>query len=361
MNISFMRTRLFHFFTLLLLAISNGNTVMAQPNNIVTTSLQVHSEEGVTVVKRMYAAVSDYILITEQGDSILFYTLINDSLHYHFESVWLEPSKQLDGAGREELIVKLVLEDTRHRHTKTMFILNPDSKEVIFEAIYVLQNREERWEYSFSTVWNERNELIVDYGMHSTTHPNSEVKEGVYTLKNGKFTWSKPLVTFIHEELLVDALIDAAIVRQSNCEKKLSNYFLFFNNNADSIQFLFNFGCLSSTDKQAKYTMKAQQLDGVGSQEIIMEFESFGYQTAFTETIIFNLDAGEVMFRILNIGSGIHIRGEEWGDYFNWYYAVSFELSGNLVVEKVSSSEESDEISEGVYILENGVYTLSTN
>lgn len=179
-------------------------------------------------------------------------------------------------------------------------------------------------------------------------------------------------------------------------ENNLSNYYLRWNNNQDSILFFSNTFSLSSLSHFERSLgfgfylsdttfITLKQLDNKGNPEVIIKHNI--YRT--TITTIVNIDSGTIMFHSTNANSVTYFLGTSYGSDFNNYdecsyaYEISFDNDHHLIIHdlvlkgglnplKVSRDGRTvkgkrdylfmgchPDKKEGVYILENGIYTYS--
>ncbi len=180
-------------------------------------------------------------------------------------------------------------------------------------------------------------------------------------------------------------------------ENNLSKYYLRWNNNQDSILFFSNTFSLSSLSHFELYllggefylldttSISLKQLDNKGNSEVIIQHNI--YRT--TITTIINIDSGTIMFHSINANSVTYFLNTSYGSDFNNYdacsysYEISFDNNNNLIIhnlvlkgglnpltlgrDKHTGKGKRDYLwmdchpdkKEGVYILENGIYTYS--
>lgn len=350
---------------LLLFILLSAPIAFAQPTPPKTISLKTDKAQGLEVIKVIHPLTTMYYLLLNATDSILFRTIdhgLNDAPPI-LESMWIETPIQLDQKGSEEIILKHVRE-TSNEHVKRHFIINRDTKKVIFEGNYVHVSihttPQERWEYTSKMTFNEQKELVVDYGMHSTTHSKSSVKEGIYALQNGVFCWQRPLVAFTRNILATNDTLGVKIIQQGNCEKNLINYFLFYNNDQDSLLFLTHYGCLPYSSTINQITFRSCPADEHGNSMLLLEFNEPSYNMEQTRSVIFQLDAHQIVFSEATKAIGTHHYGEEIGPPFHWQFTVSFGVLGELIVEKIVSTETLNDLKEGTYRLIDGKYRIQS-
>lgn len=272
-------------------------------------------------------------MILPTGDSTLFFSINNNLDSLNFESVWFEKPIQLDTEGNHEVILKHV-KDYKNKHIKTIFIINTDKKKVMFSGDYIYSNRVETC--SFTTTFNDNNELIIDYGMYQTSSPYSNSDEGIYALHKGEYKWQRPLIIFEKKILFVNDSLGIEVIRKSNNEKNLSQYFVFYNNKKDSILFRSDhFCCPSSTHEirnNESVKLDFHQLDGTGNPELLLEYKYSSESRYGEDLAIINLDSGVVMFTVV---LEKHIPGgsEPPSEPFFIINEITYTEQGNLIVQ----------------------------
>ncbi len=136
----------------------------------------------------------------------------------------------------------------------------------------------------------------------------------------------------------------------------ISNYYIINEKRKDSLLFKHIQGDYPEYLDTAYLDFK--QLNRVGSNELILEYEYSGshtYTGYHRKIIIVDLDSLHVMFSMEIEAMGQHFFGEELGDHYGFRYDISFENSDIIIRKPIDTSgnytQERFVILEGQYVI----------
>jgi hypothetical protein len=333
--------------------------------------LEKNDSMGIQVIKVVYDLKTEYYLIFNKTDSILFrslnYRLDNDPSI--FEGISIDKPIQLDGIGKEEIRLFYVCNNNKAGElTKTAFIFNLDTKQKIFEGKYdyrtyeYYENEILNNSYSYHISFDKDKNLIIDYDKyHNNLEPDQ--KEGIYSLVNGKYIWIKSQFQYSRKTIVHNDSLGIKVIQISRCENPLSQHFLFFNNDSDSIPFRFSYSCIEDelSEHWENYKITSTQLDNMGSEEIIIEYsESSSHNRSRTDIVIFNVDTKKIIFRGCKSYFSRY-EGEMVAKCPGFACNIQIHDSGNIIVTHSANNCMNPELKEGVYTIQNGIYTWIKN
>lgn len=316
---------------------------------------------AIRIIKILYPLKTDYYLISNEIDSVLFH-----SLNYRFdkealiyEGFFIGNPIQLDGVGKKEIEIRHVFHDSKGREDmKTIYIVNIDTKQKMFVGRYQYDNYyKDRSGFSYKTSFDKDKNMILDYNKQQFSM-EPDHKEGIYSLLNGKYVWVKSQYHYTRKVIASNDHLDFKVVQISRCENQISEYFAVFNNNSDSIKFQYDYSCIELTLHEPKDSCKitARQLDHKGRKEVILEYSDGGYDRNSSTLMIFNLDARKLIFRGDKSFFAM-FNGEEFANCHGYRCDITIKNSGTIVVSYPPNGCMSPSLKNGVYKIQNGLYT----
>jgi hypothetical protein len=325
-----------------------------------TKLLAKNDSIGILIIRTGDASTTKYYVVYNQIDSILLHAMnrefYNDPSIY--EGFTIDKPVQLDNAGKKEIKIYYVLNGApgKGENNKTVFIINLNTKQKIFEGKYDYNDTDRKIQFGYTITFDSDGNLEIDYNKY-TCSAIPEQKEGIYSLVDGKYKWIRSKYVYSRKTIARDDSSGIHITAISRCENDLMKYFLFYNNDADSIQFLQYYTCAEKS--ASSYTedckIKFMQLDKKGRPEIILEYSSSSNSSSSKETIIFNIDAGEIIFRADNNFFSM-FEGEAIAKCKGYSSGIQILDSGNIKVTHPSENCMKPSVNEGTYVIENGKY-----
>ena len=319
---------------------------------------------GIQVIKAIDILKTEYYLIFNKTDSILFhslnYRLDNDPLI--FEGITINKPIQLDGIGKEEITLLYVNNNKKGgEYTKTAFVFNLDTKQKIFEGKYDYNETERKVAFSYTISFDKNRNLIIDYNKENS-NLDPEQKEGIYSLVNGKYIWIKSQYQYSRKTIVDIDSLNIKVIQISRCKNPLSRHFLFFNNDSDSICFRFSYSCIENEPLGylEDYKITSQQLDNIGSKEIIIEYSVSGLGPNSTDIVIFNVDTKKIIFSGCKNFFSMY-EGETVAKCPGYECNIQIQDSGNIIVNHPANNCRNPELKEGVYTIQNGIYKWIKN
>ena len=319
--------------------------LIGQTGDSQAMTLKQNDSLGVQIVKAGDTSKTDYFLIFNETDSILFNSM-NCSFHtttLGFDGITIDEPQQLDQIGQKEIILYHVYNnmDKFGGQNKAMYIINPDTKKVMFSGKYYHNNSyNEHKTYSYKVSFDTNENLIINYNI-SQSNMDPDVKEGMYSLVNGIYTWKKSQYQYTRNVLAQKEDYGIEVVRIGSCERHLNRYYVA--NGEDSVIFRYTDRCLEQDPLEYQESVKldSKQLDKKGQDELILEYEYSGNQTYtgyHKEVIIINLDSMEIIFRKEIEARGQHFYGEELGDHYGFKYEISYTDEGEIIINKPANN-----------------------
>ncbi len=337
-------------------------TLLAQKTTSPYTKLLAKNDSiGIQIIRTGNSVKTDYYVVYNQTDSILFHSLnrefYNDPSVY--ERISIDKPIQLDNIGKKEIRLYHVLNGapTKEEDNKTLYIINLDTKQKIFEGKYYYSNvKPPRNEIVYKITFDSTGNLVIEHDKY-TCSITPDRKEGIYSLVDGKYKWMKSQYVYTRKTLARDDSSGVHVTAISRCENFQIEYFLFYNNDADSIKFLRHFTCYEHSvhDLHESCKMKLMQLDKKGRPEVIVEYSSYSGSRSSAETIVFNIDSGEIIFFGPSNFFSMY-EGEQMAKCKGYTTTIKILDSGDITVTHSANSCMDSGLKAGVYKIINGKY-----